>query len=57
MGKRGGARVIYYCCVSESLVLMPDVYAKSEQEDLNADHEKALLKILEVFKENYDEEA
>ena len=34
-----------------------DVYAKSEQEDLNAADKKALIKILETFKEDYDEEA
>src|SRR5882724_4049607 len=45
MGKRGGARAIYYCWVSESLLLMMDVYAKSEQEDLNADDKKSLTKV------------
>jgi hypothetical protein len=56
-GSGEGARAIYYCWVSESLVLMMDVYAKSEQEDLNAADKKALTKILETFKEDYDEEA
>jgi len=35
-GKRGGARVIYFWWIAEDRILLLDIYAKSEQEDLAA---------------------
>ena len=35
-GKRGGARVIYFWWIGEARILLLDIYAKSEQEDLTA---------------------
>lgn len=53
-GKRGGARTIYYYWVSEDLILMLHVYAKSAQEDVDASEKKTLAHMLALFKENYD---
>ncbi len=35
-GKRGGARVIYFWWMAEDRILLLDIYAKGEQEDLAA---------------------
>ena len=35
-GKRGGARIIYFWWVSGDRILLLDIYAKSEQENLAA---------------------
>ena len=36
-GKRGGARVIYFWWLADDKILLLDIYAKGEQEDLSAD--------------------
>ena len=48
-GKRGGARVIYYWRVSESQILMLDIYAKNVRADLTKDQKAALKKIVEEW--------
>ena len=35
-GKRGGARVIYYWVTDDDRILLLDIYAKNEAEDLSA---------------------
>jgi len=35
-GKRGGARVIYFWWTSDDRILLLDIYAKGEQENLGA---------------------
>lgn len=41
-GKRGGARVIYFWWLSDAKILLLDIYAKNEKEDLSADELKKL---------------
>jgi hypothetical protein len=41
-GKRGGARVIYYWITEDHRILLLDLYAKNEAENLTADQLKAL---------------
>jgi hypothetical protein len=48
-GKRGGARMIYYWVVADDRILMLDIYAKNEKEDLSA----AELKLLRTLIEDY----
>jgi hypothetical protein len=36
-GKRGGVRVIYFWWLAEDKILLLDIYAKGEQEDLTAE--------------------
>jgi mRNA-degrading endonuclease RelE of RelBE toxin-antitoxin system len=48
-GKRGGARIIYYWVVDRDRILMLDIYAKNEREDLTA----AQLKQLRLLIEDY----
>lgn len=48
-GKRGGARIIYYWVVAGDRILMLDIYAKNEKEDLSA----AELKMLRMLIEDY----
>ena len=48
-GKRGGARIIYYWMVGRDRILLLDIYAKNEKEDLNA----AEIQILRRLVENY----
>ena len=36
-GKRGGVRVIYFWWIADDNILLLDIYAKGEQEDLTAD--------------------
>jgi hypothetical protein len=43
-GKRGGARVIYYWWMSDEKILLLDIYAKREKENLSADEIVALRK-------------
>jgi hypothetical protein len=42
-GKRGGGRVIYYVIVNRSTILLLDLYAKNDQENLSAQELKALV--------------
>jgi hypothetical protein len=41
-GKRGGARIIYFWWMADDRILLLDIYAKAEQEDLAADEIKKL---------------
>lgn len=45
-GKRGGARVIYYWAVSREKIIMLDIYAKNEKEDLSRAELKELSGLL-----------
>ena len=49
-GKRGGARVIYYVALSEGRILLLDLYAKNERDDLNAAELKKLKHIVSQWK-------
>lgn len=46
-GKRGGARVIYYCPPGRELILMLLIYPKAAQEDLTREQLKALHRVAE----------
>jgi mRNA-degrading endonuclease RelE of RelBE toxin-antitoxin system len=46
-GKRGGVRVIYFWAVQQDQIVMLLIYAKSEQDDLNATQLKVLRRIIE----------
>jgi hypothetical protein len=48
-GKRGGARMIYYWVVAHDRILLLDIYAKNEKEDLSA----AELKLLRTLIKGY----
>jgi hypothetical protein len=48
-GKRGGARVIYYWVVSRDRILLLDIYAKNEREDLTAAQLKQLRWLIEDY--------
>src|ERR1700721_1462419 len=48
-GKRGGARIIYYWVVSRDRILLLDIYAKNEKEDLSAGELKQLRKLIEEY--------
>jgi mRNA-degrading endonuclease RelE of RelBE toxin-antitoxin system len=45
-GKRGGVRVIYYLAVRQDLILMLDIYAKNQKQDLSAFEVKLLNKLV-----------
>ena len=42
IGKRGGARLIYYFAVSKEKILLLDIYAKNEKSDLSKEELKEL---------------
>jgi hypothetical protein len=48
-GKRGGARVIYYCAPARGVFFMLDLYAKSEKEDLTPGELKELRKLVKEW--------
>ena len=48
-GKRGGARMIYYWVVAHDRILMLDIYAKNEKEDLSAGELKQLRALIEDY--------
>lgn len=48
-GKRGGARVIYYCASARGVLFMLDIYAKSEKEDLTPDELKVLRRLVKEW--------
>jgi hypothetical protein len=50
MGKRSGARVIYYWRVDESQILMLAVYAKNDRVDLSPDDRRLLRRVVESWK-------
>lgn len=47
-GKSGGARVIYFWFVAESVIYLLMIYAKNEQENLTPEQLKLLRKTLEA---------
>ena len=49
-GKRGGARVIYFCFVGASRIAMLLAYPKNAKDDLDADEKKALAKIIKSWR-------
>jgi hypothetical protein len=53
MGKRGGARTIYFYWAGETLLLLLHVYAKNVQEDLDAAQKKLLVQLRNRFMEDY----
>jgi hypothetical protein len=53
MGKRGGARTIYFYWTGEALILLLHVYAKNVQEDIDADQKKTLVQLRNEFMEKY----
>jgi hypothetical protein len=48
-GKRGGARIIYYWVVDRYRILLLDIYAKNEKEDLSAGQLKQLRRLIEDY--------
>lgn len=46
-GKRGGARVIYYHIVANSVILLIVAYAKNQQEDLDRDQLRLLATLVQ----------
>jgi len=55
-GKSGGVRVIYYYWISDEEVYLLSIYAKSEQEDMNAADRKAVRTFVEKLKRAKEEE-
>jgi len=53
MGKRGGARTIYFYWAGETLLLLLHVYAKNVQEDIDAAQKKILAQLRDQFMEDY----
>jgi hypothetical protein len=53
MGKRGGARTIYFHWAGETLGLLLHVYAKNVQEDIDAAQKKILAQLRDQFMEDY----
>ena len=50
MGKRGGARVIYYYYNQTAPVYLLTVYAKAEKEDLSSDEQTMFRKVVRAIK-------
>ena len=48
-GKRGGTRIIYFVAVSRYRILLLDIYAKNEKEDLSHSELKNLKKAVEAW--------
>lgn len=49
MGKRGGARVVYFFHDAEMPILLVAVYAKNEKSDLSAAEKKEFAGLLKAF--------
>ena len=50
MGKRGGARVIYFVLSARSTIYLMDVYAKNAKENLTDADKKDLHRLIEALK-------
>jgi hypothetical protein len=50
MGKRGGARVVYYVAIGSDRFYMMAAYAKSERDDLSTEQRRRILTVLESIK-------
>jgi len=48
-GKRGGARVIYYFAVGADRILLLDIYAKNEKENLTAEDLRELKNAVDFW--------
>lgn len=48
-GTRGGARVIYYFAAKNQEILMLDIYAKNEREDLSIEQIRELKRLVEEW--------
>jgi hypothetical protein len=55
MGKRGGARIIFYYWQVESTIFMLTAYAKGAQEDLSAEEKKQLKALVDTLKQKEKE--
>ena len=53
MGKRGGARVIYYFRDPSMPLFLLTMYAKGRRDDLSPEELKAAKKIVVQLRENY----
>ena len=50
MGKRGGARVVYYVALGTDRFYMMAAYPKGEQDDLSTEQRRRILVALESIK-------
>jgi len=50
MGKRGGARIIYYFYDENAPIYLLWAYAKNQQSDLKPSEKEAVTKAAEIFK-------
>jgi hypothetical protein len=50
MGKRGGARVIYWYCDAQVPLFLFGVYTKAEKADVTADERNELQKFVRTLK-------
>jgi hypothetical protein len=48
-GKRGGARIIYYWVVARDRILLLDIYAKNEKENLTSTELKTLRRLVRDY--------
>jgi hypothetical protein len=55
MGKRGGARIIYYFYDETAPVFLMGAYAKADQSDLSPSEKVALTKAVEILKASIKE--
>ena len=53
IGKRGGARVIYFYCDAQMPIFLLLVYAKAQREDMTADEKKQVRALGTAFKQSY----
>jgi hypothetical protein len=52
IGKRGGARVIYFYIDEKGLVSLLTIYAKNEKENLDKSELKELVKLTDLIRSN-----
>ncbi len=48
-GKSGGAQIIYYWIVARNRILLLDIYAKNEKENLSAAEVQHLRKLVQEY--------
>jgi len=48
-GKRGGTRIIYYWVVARDRILLLDIYAKNEKEDLTPAEVQHLRRLIQEY--------
>lgn len=53
-GKRGGVRIIYYLVTAEGVILLLDIYAKNEKENISKDELKALIRLKHEELDEYE---